>query len=365
VRGTVASFLLCAAPLLSAAVGHAETEKGSTFVGKLGAVDVVACLDLASMTGRYYYLKYGKTMMLEAHETKTGVLIEYEASRSPGDLAAEWRVRQDGGKLVGTWTQKGKKPLTIDLRQTAGGCADFESRRMDVPDRKSVASEAPSAQVAFSRHGLADVTRLLLVGGAPQSVLGRINEVLDKHFRDRVAESFDCAEYTETVDVEIYREMLLADYESGYFCGGVHPNEGYSVRAFDLRDGKEIDEGSTWVAMPKGGAFRLSEAKDGLGALLSRAYMAVMSQAYGEDVDVKECLDALAPAGYWPTGQGLTFRLWSDARSAVECRQDVTLPYATVRPFVRPEHRQAFDTWSKLLEAQKPVSVRDPRTVAP
>lgn len=335
------------------ACGEPRGAGEETWAGTIGTHAVVACLEAGFGGGRYYYRKIGKTLELSAHATEEDVLVEREASVTLGvdDAAcARWKLSSSPpGTLAGSWRpapgpgRKGPAALPIRLSRVAAGCAAFEARRTDLPEQ-DVPTEGSSPLVELRRHALADVVHLRVVRGAPAEALRKVQASLDEHFRTAVAESFECPEYDESVTVSICRDLLVADFAGSSYCGGAHPNEGYVLRAFDLRTGDrvaEFPETSWFPGLPKD----LSGPTDGLAARLAR------------EVESADCLAFLAPEVYWPEAKGVVFRLWTDTRSGASCRQDVLVPWVEVEPFAAPGLRSDLRAWRGRLEGQKAVVV--------
>lgn len=350
VPAALASALAIATP----STRCAAAEDGATFAGSLGKLEIVACLGSTSGEDRYYDLKIGKTLTLRPHATADEVWVESEPSSFPApddEEAAQWQVRETDDAVVGSWQpgadgrQKGRPRLAIRLRRIASGCDEFERRRVKVPPRTVTGSPGTSPLVEWRRHGLADVVGLRLLGGSPPAALAAINRRLDEAYATAVSESFDCRDYTLAARVELFADLALVELAIDSYCGGAHPNEGYLLFAFDRQSGDLVshaaDSGDWFASLPED----LAHPQDELARLLAR------------QVDPAECRDVLAPTSYWPTPEGVTFRLWTDTRSGAGCRQDAVIPYETARTVADPAAVPQLDLWHRRLAGQRPVVV--------
>ncbi len=343
--------------LLATAAG---AESPVSYVGRIGTLEVVACLDADTRDGDYYYMKFGQTIHVQPIEQDVEIMVEVEPSGFlPAEQdAAHWHTTSFTDTAVtGTWrsasSAKQQRQLKIALQRLAPGCEAYNNRRLDVAEVPLTGQEE-NPTIQFYRHGLADVVGLRMLRGAAPEVMPKINAVLDEFFRTAVSDSFECRDYSGTSIVELYRELLLVDFTNGSYCGGPHPNEDFTVFAFDLRSGAAIvhpDNADDWLE-----ELDTNRA----GHTLTDLLLAKIPEGAGDEAG--ECRSALEPMAWWPSSEGMVFRLWTDVRTAAGCREDVTLPYAVVRPYVRSERLQDFDNWSTLLQGQTPRRLTPPAT---
>lgn len=199
---------LWAPAMLLAVVGTCSAQDAwrGIWEGTIGQMPVRVCLDgKDGEDSRYYYLKYGKDILLQQSEREEGSWLEGE---EPSDRpAGKWQLAQDGDNMRGTWVgaNAGKrwpiqlKRTTIPVSEERSLCeAEFFFKPV-ADAQKLVAGPVQ----AFGRHSYQELStrmpRQSQDSNAPNAIVlhdygengAAVNQFLLQRLRKRLARHHD------------------------------------------------------------------------------------------------------------------------------------------------------------------------------
>lgn len=195
--------------VLLAVVGSCSAQEAwrGIWEGTIGQMPVRVCFDgNGGDDSRYYYLKYGKDILLQRAKDEEGSWLEGdESADKPG---GKWRVSQDGADTMrGTWQNSStSKQLPIVLKRTVLPLGQERSLCEAEYFFKPVADAArlvAGPVQAFGRHSYQKLaTRVQKRGDSnfePEAVVLRdfgangaaVNEQLQARLRKRLAQNHD------------------------------------------------------------------------------------------------------------------------------------------------------------------------------
>ena len=326
-----------------------------------------------------------------------------DVAGNPKLLSGTWSLSFAHGKLTGTWKDaQGQHASAIALTRisTADEGSDSTDTTLDRPGDYAarwlrvapalVAQGAPTTIGPLSLQMMRDpafggaVPRLI---HAPATVhVGAVNAGLDRLQRYLRLQDRGCFQGQRTMrasnaeapiadidkpeDNDESSTTLQATYASDRllvleeyhlaFCGGAHPSLNATAYTFDLATGALLTGGSSKDDEldglgPAGLGRALDLAKpeqrtkfDELWRTAMRKQIAAVAGSKDEDGCGKEMEELLAEAKVWinayPATDGLTVRLTGFPEAMRICEVDpplnpVILPYASLKPFLKPGQR--------------------------
>jgi len=352
VRRAVLVTVACAG---AAAVALAEPPAPGAYRGTLGGESISVCL--GGDRPQFYREKVGKTVDLEALP-QPGAFLESDPSHSSFaqdfDASSDgwWELRGDGRQLSGT-RHAGKDPdQPITLARVAEDCAPaYEEHRLGL--RVTTGERTSQNGVTFEKgtHPVTGVGTLRVVSGIPEAAAAAINGWLEKARRELDSQWVDCSEWEGSVSTAFVSRMwLVFDMNSSGFCGGIHPNESSTPRAFDAHDGQPIDF-SQWIDA------RYWSYSAGVQGKLRDALVKTMR------AEAPECAERRLEAGFddftpWLGPDGLAFRLDETARAYAACDGDYVIPFVAMRPVIDPSMLADYDRFA--AEAKRLARMASP-----
>lgn len=332
----------------------------ATFVGKIGKSEIVACLDDDRGGGSYYYARIGKTLELAPSERAPKTLLENEVgngSTLDEDSSPRWRIRREpDGTFKGDWMSgedSKRKTLPIVLHRAGEGCKEFARRREDLPLLPLAGQSKRHPMIDRFRHPLADVTGLRVRLRRNPEAEQAINKQLDSLFKERVLRSFECRDNSVSIDAKkVVSNLLIVEVVGQEYCGGAHPNDEHSTHPFDLNTGELV----TWTLSDTSTPLRQGVGKVGkIEKNLRRLLDKELDNAYGNDRENREDCKSFS----WivqgvPDERGVVLKVWADARSSLECRDDFVIPYNKIRPYILETELPGFDSWASRMKGAIP-----------
>jgi hypothetical protein len=350
VRRAVLVVLVCA----GAAQVLAEPPAAGAYRGTLGSEAISVCL--GGERPQFYREKVGKTVDLE-ELPRPGAFLESEPSHpsfaQDFDATADgwWELRGDGRQLSGT-RHGGKDPdQPLTLSRVAADCTPaYEEHRLGLPVTAGERTSQNGVVLEKAMQPVTGVGTLRVVSGIPEGAAAAINTWLDKARRELDSQWVDCSDWEGSVSPAfVSRVWLVFDLNDSGFCGGIHPNEASTPRAFDAHDGSPIDF-SQWIDS------RYWSYSEGVQGKLRDVLVKTMK------VDAPECAEHRLEAGFgaftpWLGPDGFNFRLDETARAFAACDGDYVITFGPMRPFIDPSRLADYDRFVAATKKLAPPSV--------
>lgn len=324
--------------------------------GTIGTLPVRACLQQGNgswMIGAYYYLSQKSPIRLDRQEGG-------EWTEAPAGGAAStgtWRIAASGNRLTGEWSQAGRSlPITLervplgdeDPERPCGSRA-FVAARIEpvtiVAKPKKLGSFAYTDQQYRVGRSFGEVSIGSFTYPSSQPGDGAINArlKLDPNREGSEADYASCFQGALGMGgydgdfqfgyspVEATARFLTVQVNTGGFCGGAHPDYGYSWRTYDRRTGRAIELGR-WFK-PQAVPPQYSGGEDG-GIQVSPALLKVFLRRFR--FDSGECRDAVAAEEFWNVGLTSRGLIVSPSLPHVvmACTDDAVVPFADLAPFL-------------------------------
>ena len=235
--------------------------------------------------------------------------------------------------------------------------AAYEEHRLGLPVTAGNQSSVTGVVLEKGTQPVTGVGTLRVVSGIPAGAAAAINAWLDKARRELDAQWVDCSDWEGSLSPAfVSRVWIVFDINSSGFCGGVHPNEDSTPRAFNAQDGSAIDF-SPWIDS------RYWSYSDGVQGKLRDVLVKTMK------VDAPECAEHRLEAGFgaftpWLGPDGFAFRLDETARYFAACDGDYVVPFAPMRPFIDPSNLADYDRFvaaAKKLASPSAAPAPSPR----
>jgi hypothetical protein len=339
---------------------HAEPPAPGAYRGTVGGEPISVCL--GGDRPQFYREKIGKTVDLE-ELPRPGAFLESDPSHprfAQDEGASEegwWELRGDGRQLSGI-RHGGKDPdQPITLSRIAENCAPaYEEHRLGL--HVTAGERTTQNGVVFEKgtHPVTGVGTLRVVSGIPDGAAAAINDWLEKARRELDSNWVDCSDWEGSVSSAfVSRVWIVFEMNSSGFCGGIHPNEDSTPRAFDARDGSPIDF-SRWIDS------RYWSYSEGVRGKLRDLLVKTMK------VDAPDCAEHRLEAGFgaftpWLGRDGFNFRLDETARAFAACDGDYVIPFGPMRPFIDPLDLADYDRF--VAAAKKLASPSAPPAPSP
>lgn len=332
---------------------RAEPPAPGAYRGTVDGEPVSVCL--GGDRPQFYREKVGKTVDLEALP-RPGAWLESEPSHpsfaqdfDPSE-PGWWELRGDGRQLSGRRHAGNDPDQPIVLGRVAEDCASaYEEHRLSLP---VTAGERTSQSGIVLEKGTQPVTgvgTLRVVSGIPAGAAAAINAWLDKSRRELDAQWVDCSDWEGSLSTALVsRVWIVFDINTSGFCGGIHPNEASTPRAFDAQDGSPIDF-SQWIDS------RYWSYSEGVKGKLRDLLVETMK------VDAPECAEHRVEAGFgpftpWLGPEGFAFRLDETARAFAACDGDYVVPFGPMRPFIDSSSLSDYDRFVAAAKKLAPPS---------
>ena len=318
-----------------------------SYRGTIGGEPVSVCL--GGDRPQFYREKVGKTVELEELPPPRAFL-ESEPSRpsfaQDFDASSDgwWELRNDGKGLSGNRHAGTDPAQAITLTRVAEDCASsYEEHRLSLPVTAGERTTQSGIVLEKGTQPVTGVGTLRVVSGLPAGAATAINTWLDKARRELDSQWVDCSDWEGSISTAyVSRVWIVFDIDDSGFCGGIHPNEASTPRAFDAQDGSPIDF-SQWIDSDD---WSYSE---GVRGPLREALVKAMK------VDRPECAEHRLEAGFgaftpWLGPEGFNFRLDETARYFAACDGDYVIPFGPMRRFIDPARLADYD---RLVAAAK------------
>lgn len=315
--------------------------------GTIGQAPVRVCFDgREGEHSRYYYLKYGKDILLRRSE-------DDPARGSYDEPGGKWQLAAEGADtLRGTWlsTNAGKKwPIqltrtTVPLSGKGSLCeADYFFKPV-AEKQKLVAGPVQS----FGRHRYQMLsTRIQKPGDsdfAPEAVVllgfgdkgAAINQLLQQRLRQRLARSLDSrmgglAESTETVAWLSDRWLSLRETEwpNGYGASGISMR----FETWDLAAGRRFDLWRWFNA--RAGAWHEEAGNDGVEQVFTTS--GALQKALGPFDNNGGDPDCKDPGKSWREPRLASGGIEFGAGQVGPCLESKVVSFETLQPFLNEE----------------------------
>ncbi|WP_255989381.1 hypothetical protein [Chitinolyticbacter albus] len=349
------------------AVVHAATYRGH--IGKQAVV--VELFEQGSelpREGRYAYLAHGQILLLESGG-EPGLLTEYRGRSSSDDeaISGYWQLQRDDNGWQGRWLkQPGERGLPITLQPASlpnetlallhlldgeNVRSGFDLLLAASPARKLRSGEVRrmAGTAVLPQHWQRGQLRVegFLLAKPEQTGDARINALLQLQLQDAIGEAEQCevgaprglSDYVQ-VDTPSYASTHYLSVATlrDYFCGGAYPSAGSTARVYDRRSGQLVGLATEvyQVDDAKQTAFRKLVAHH-LKSLVS----AEEAECYADFLRNPNQADAPWLYLNGIEANGVIVSLGYPQVAKV-CEISVTLPYASMQPFLRPESRHDF-----------------------
>lgn len=314
--------------------------------GKVGGQPVIVELtmvptikaDLVTCQGSYYYERRGGELTLRS-TSRAGAPLTLTETAAEGQLATgHWQAQTPAGPvLTGTWTSaRGHRQVPFTLREDYTGAVRYEI--VDAAQTGPSCQVAPEGGTAYAQVRAASLEFVHLLG--PDTLRPALRALQCPAPAQRLAlarealESTDCEseEYGTTTDITItlngygLLSMVVTESENS---GGPYPNGDNEPCTYSLATGQLCDP-LKWLR---------SDCKGTIYQLLTK-YMQADSIASSLAITNNDGQTELPTLrGTPPLGlnsEGLFCTMGNFDAPHVVQRRMVTIPYAKLRPYVRP-----------------------------
>jgi len=342
--------------MMPAAAATWQPSLAGVWQGTLGGQPIRACFDQLSWGpfGAYYYLSHLRAIALQPAEEQTRKFVEGFDERDA--TSPRWNIESvTPQQIAGQWVHAGR---SFELRLTrvptaerdteGASCGSMAFNAARLQGVRTVRKAARKDGVGYTRLILdhrghfdesVSVETFSLAGDTP--AVRRINAELGKPLRaddwlECVRSGLDAngqdGDNSETLEPRmITRRWLSVMNESGWYCGGAHPDDAAFARLFDRETGREVDL-HQWL---NGNAVTKADDLIGLRPALRNVVL-------GQHKTDSECLDTVNDQAYWNmelTRSGMVF-MPILPHVAVGCRDEYPVPFAKLQPFLTPEGKR-------------------------
>ena len=314
------------------------------YVGRLGSQPVVVALltnpekyDMTEpLSGNYYYARKGKTTELSFAVFNPRRHLQFKAF-PPNDSTEHWQAQQVvGPSLTGTVTAAGKPPRRFVLHEDYQGAVPLVIRTAKMYGRPVVAEFGDRGEPGQFTGDYRYQYIQLLGSAAQRPELQRAFPSRPAQVRAHLLREFRQGE-GDLANVEEYLGLALNEYDilcysktiSDFGAGASHPQHGYLSWSYDLRTGRRL----TLASLLKPGS------KQALRKLalhyMDPTYLADIQEWYDNPQQGAQGLSYLnleEVFGLAPDGLTLDADLGPHAMGPTT----ITIPYAALRPLLRP-----------------------------
>ncbi len=331
----------------------AQPSLSGVWDGTVGDKPVRVCFDQREWggLGAYYYLSHLRSIPLQSPQGQKHTFVEGYDEKDT--TSPRWVIeRLTPQEIGGSWSQGGRI-LALHLARvstprgdTEGtSCSSMAFNAARLQGVRTIRRAATKDGVAYTRLILdhrghfgddVGIETFALIGDTPP--VRRINAELGKPLQSE--DWFECVrsaldangfdgDSSETLEPRmITRRWLSVMDESGWYCGGAHPDDSVLPRLFDRETGREIDLHQWLNAKAVTRTDELIALRPELRNLILRRHKTD-----------SECTDTVNEENYWTielTRTGLIFTP-SLPHVAVGCRDEYLVPFPKLRPYLRPE----------------------------
>lgn len=355
--------LVTLAPLAAAAAAAPAPQITGLWEGTVGNAPVVVCLNGETTLGgrgSYYY-----------RSQLTPIPLEQKSDGSPlweervGAETADWKiVSANNRELTAQWS-RGKRSLPVRLKRVSytdssewaeGPCGSAEYTRPRLFERQVKTKPAQFEGWQYRviewqppRH-FADNTATSFAfdptePGDPQIIAHLRNELPDGTLQNDFIECMignvswngtDGGVFEEHSPTFANRNFIGVSDAGSAYCGGAHPASWLTMTVYDRQSGEIIDPAKSWFT-DQG----FSENDYGSWEMAIRLRAKVMEYA-SADME-QECRDVVGDLEFWSVGLGTAGPIFVPTvpHVATPCREEVTVPWDAVAPFLSAEGMQA------------------------
>ncbi|WP_148715284.1 hypothetical protein [Chitinolyticbacter meiyuanensis] len=362
-------FWLC---ILALGFALSTAVQAATYRGLIGKQAVVVELfeqdNGQPREGQYAYLAHGQVLLLKSGGESV-LLTEYRgpASSEEAAISGYWQLQRQGNGWQGRWMkQPGEQglPITLEparlpknikalLRRQDGGQihSDFDLLLATSPARKLHTSkmQRKAGTIVAPQHWQRGKLRIegFVLAKPEQPGDARINDLLRLQLQQAIGDAEQCeagapsglSDYAQhdTLRYASLRYLSVTTLQD-YFCGGAYPNSGSTAQVYDRRSGRSVDLGTEVYQIDgaKQAEFRKLVASH-LAATEHSAETGYGTSPLGELEN--ESMPWLSLNGIDADGVVVGLRYPHVAQAG---DMDITIPYASMQPFLRPESRHDF-----------------------
>jgi hypothetical protein len=359
--GIVSVAALFAAP----AAAQSSAGFAGVWQGTLGAQPVRVCFNERDWGtfGAYYYLSHLAAIPLQQPDDHKQTFVEGSDERD--SASPHWAFdKPTPDRLAGRWTQAARTlPIALtrvplpNLKEDDTPCGSMVFQEPRMRGVRTLTKPAVKDGVHYTRLILdtrghfgddVGVETFALDGDTP--AIKRINAKLREPLGAQSGTWFECIRgasdsgpnggaSSETISPRmIARRWLIVMDESGWDCGGAHPDDANIPRTFDLTTGAEVNV-FDWFN-DKAVKREPVEGYPPLISLRPQFRSLVLGGWKGDDA---ECSDAIRTDDYWhaePTRTGFVFTP-DLPHVAQACSEDFKVPLAKVQPWLNDKGRAA------------------------
>lgn len=250
--------------------------------GTIGRAAVVLELDIGAdglVDGRYFYRKYQQDIEISGQRQADGSLLLEENSGDAGQRS-ELTLRPQGPGWQGKWQRvKARTALPIALSPLAAAKLApshdpaLQPFRQSSPydyERMAAMKLQPGKYERFQGYTLqwwlepeSQVRFFRLKDGFDAATLQRLNQRLAQRQWQEVADYFNCQLVGNRLSAGAYfehavtpklinRRLLSVSVLTGYYCGGLHPDDVEAPLNLDVETGRELQlEDLLWLGKGK------------------------------------------------------------------------------------------------------------------
>lgn len=195
---------------------------------------------------RYYYLSSKINIMLYWMNDDSTVL---ETRAGKDGQKEEFRLRQTGNKLTGTWRYRNKTlnvNLVYDTTLSSYSDPKFEGMKMQkLGDENYDASTV----LTWYKEPITGIECFRVKSSTKIRDIKKMNAFLKRQHMDAVQESIRCVdgsphggEYNASCRISfLSNELMSLVWSEGYYCGGAHPDGGEKAVTVDVNTLRQIN----------------------------------------------------------------------------------------------------------------------------
>lgn len=193
---------------------------------------------------RYYYTKVKENIFLQSDEKEK--MVFHSVSK---EMKAEtFRLKKEGKTLKGTWTKDGKKlAINLALVDTAKVTSNYKTKALSQLKKEELYSYLKLEQIRFNKdreetfdgtllewytEPLSKISCFRIKSSDKIKNIEGVNRFLRERHIEEIISGISCGSdavlgggYEMTCKpVFISAQLLSVYFQSGYYCGGVHPD---------------------------------------------------------------------------------------------------------------------------------------------
>jgi hypothetical protein len=252
VKRVLVTAILLAAP--AASTFAADDERWGPYVGTVAGQPAVAELEMTEkgiLTARFFYRRFGRDIDLSPSSdgktlTECGSMEgDYSRGVEPCESpTGTWKVEVTRDAIRGKWHSPNGKgtPRPISLTRATDVSEGSYERLRHADDRIRVVTTKSSGPVAWKivREERSQAETPLLTKAPDAAAMNRINDSLEKGFRDEISSRLANETRKSSVTVVFANERLFAGRIEYGEWGGAHPTNAFGAFTLDLRTGEAV-----------------------------------------------------------------------------------------------------------------------------